>query len=168
MICQWIFKIKYGVGLHRSAFHGCPSHPLFNDFSFRYRNSKYFAVISLVTLGLAWVSPEPDLPLPSLGYARDIKRSFPLEHNNQFQSREKFGLYICSPNFSRDWHLLDYSSFSWHFSHIFPSFPEWISRKIWSVNKNPKFCRDWHFLILILIWMSILNIDSNMNVDKSF
>ena len=92
----------------------------FNDFSFRYRNSTYFAVICLVTLGLAWVSPEPDLPLPSLGYARDIKRSFPLEHNNQFQSREKFGLYIYCPNFSRDWHLFTYSSFFLHFSHLFP------------------------------------------------
>ena len=41
--------------------------------------SAYFAVFFPVTLGLAWVSLELDLPQPSLGIARDIK---PLEHNN--------------------------------------------------------------------------------------
>ena len=49
------------------------------DFSFRYRTSSYISVISPVASGLAWVSPEPDLPLPSLGIARDIKPYVPLE-----------------------------------------------------------------------------------------
>ena len=46
-----------------------------HDFSFRFGTSTYFSVIGPVALGLAWVSPEPDLPLPSLGIARDIKLS---------------------------------------------------------------------------------------------
>ena len=45
-------------------------------------NSAYLAVFYLVTLGLAWVQPEPDLPQPSLGIARDIKLLLPLEKNN--------------------------------------------------------------------------------------
>ena len=45
-------------------------------------NSAYLAVFYLVTLGLAWVPPEPDLPQPSLGIARDIKLLLPLEKNN--------------------------------------------------------------------------------------
>ena len=43
-------------------------------------NSAYLAVFYLVTLGLAWVPPEPDLPQPSLGIARDIKLLLPLEN----------------------------------------------------------------------------------------
>ena len=62
--------------MHRLTFH--------NEWFFiQVANSAYFAVICLVNLGLAWVSPEPDLSLPSLGIARDIKLSLPLENNEK-------------------------------------------------------------------------------------
>ena len=51
---------------------------LLNKLSFRLWNSWYFNCFGPATLGLAWVSPEPDLPLPSLDNARDIKPSLPL------------------------------------------------------------------------------------------
>ena len=64
------------------------------DFSFRYRTSSYISVISPVASGLAWVSPEPDLPLPSLGIARDFKRYFPMQHNdNGNQTRHMYSIY---------------------------------------------------------------------------
>ena len=56
--------------MHRLTFH--------NEWFFiQVANSAYFAVICLVNLGLAWVSPEPDLPLPSPEYAGDFKPSLP-------------------------------------------------------------------------------------------
>ena len=75
-------------------------------FSFRFGSSACFAVICPVRLGLAWVSPKPDLPLPSLGFARDIKLSLPLEFNSQFECRQKFG-GLFRKRFSIDIRLLD-------------------------------------------------------------
>ena len=63
-------------------------------------NSAYFAVICLVNLGLAWVSPEPDLPLPSLGIARDIKPNLPLEPNDNGNLYAPFRIF-CQRAYAR-------------------------------------------------------------------
>ena len=78
------------VRIHSQTFHECPSHlhmVVLNIEQFFNQVGKgtYFAVFCPVTLGLASVPPEPDLSQPSLGIARDIKPSLPLEHNNNWE-----------------------------------------------------------------------------------
>ena len=87
---HYLSLIIQSVRIHSQTFHECPSHlhmvvlnieQFFNQVG----KSAYFTVFCPVTLGLAWVSPELDLPQPSLRIARDMKPSLPLEHNNNWE-----------------------------------------------------------------------------------
>ena len=109
-----------------------------HDFSFTFGTSTYFSVIGPVALGLAWVSPEPDLPLPSTGYAVDIKLSSlwstPVSSNLEkswncyiiVPRNLEIGIYSLNKVFSQLFPQLSHSNveISWNFYITVPRFLE--------------------------------------------